>query len=201
MADEDREITLGTGKLLGFFLGLVVVCAFFFVAGFTLGKNSVPTAPTAEVLPAPAPTSTTAKPSAVPTAAVKPDCSVTPEGCPPAGSNELAFSKETVASAANPVPAALPAATVSTPAPVTTPEASRPVTQPSYTVQVAAVSKQQDAEALASALRKKSYQVNVITPTSDNLFHVQVGPFADIKDAEAMRTRLLSDGYNPIVKR
>jgi DedD protein len=32
------------------------------------------------------------------------------------------------------------------------------------------------------------------------LFHVQVGPFTDRKDAEAMRTRLSGDGYNAIVK-
>ena len=34
----------------------------------------------------------------------------------------------------------------------------------------------------------------------DPLFHVQVGPFTDKKDAEAMRTRLAGDGYNAIVK-
>jgi cell division protein FtsN len=35
----------------------------------------------------------------------------------------------------------------------------------------------------------------------DSLFHVQVGPFSDQKDAEAMRTRLAGDGYNAIVKK
>jgi hypothetical protein len=30
---------------------------------------------------------------------------------------------------------------------------------------------------------------------------VQVGPFADIKDAEGMRSRLINDGYNPILKK
>ena len=36
---------------------------------------------------------------------------------------------------------------------------------------------------------------------SDKFFHVQVGPYADVKDAEAMRARLIADGYNPIVKK
>ena len=36
---------------------------------------------------------------------------------------------------------------------------------------------------------------------TDKLFHVQVGPFGDIKDAEAMKSKLLGDGYNPILKR
>lgn len=200
MADEDREITLGTGKLLGFFFGLVVLCAFFFVAGFTLGRNSAPARPAAEVLPAPVPASTTVKPSPAKTA-LQPDCSAAPQGCPPAGSNELSFSKPADNTGAT--PAVAPAAPVATPSgiPTTAPDFGKQAAQSSYTVQVAAVSKQQDAEALASALRKKSYQVTVTTPVSDSLFHVQVGPFADLKEAEAMRTRLLSDGYNPIVKR
>ena len=35
----------------------------------------------------------------------------------------------------------------------------------------------------------------------DKLFRVQVGPFTEIKDAEAMRSRLINDGYNPILKK
>ncbi|MBV9572713.1 MAG: SPOR domain-containing protein, partial [Acidobacteriales bacterium] len=35
----------------------------------------------------------------------------------------------------------------------------------------------------------------------DQLFHVQVGPFTDIKDADQVRSRLVADGYNPILKR
>jgi cell division protein FtsN len=36
---------------------------------------------------------------------------------------------------------------------------------------------------------------------SDKLFRVQVGPYSDIKDAEVMRTKLVGDGYNPILKK
>ena len=71
-----------------------------------------------------------------------------------------------------------------------------------YFVQVAAVSKQEDAESLVDALKKKQYPAFVAgNSTNDKLFRVQVGPFTDIKDAEAMRTRLVNDGYNPIVKK
>ena len=35
---HDTEITLGTGRLLGLFFGLVVVCAVFFGLGYTLGR-------------------------------------------------------------------------------------------------------------------------------------------------------------------
>lgn len=69
-------------------------------------------------------------------------------------------------------------------------------------VQVAAVSKQEDADILVNALRKKQYPVFVVPSVpGDSLFHVQVGPFSDSKDAEAMRSRLAGDGYNAIVKK
>jgi rare lipoprotein A len=71
-----------------------------------------------------------------------------------------------------------------------------------YFVQVAAVSKQEDAQALVDALKKKEYPAFVAPPaTTDKLFRVQLGPFAEVKDAEAMRTRLIGDGYSPILKK
>jgi cell division septation protein DedD len=71
-----------------------------------------------------------------------------------------------------------------------------------YYVQVAAVSKQEDAEALVEALKKKQYPAFTATNSSaDKLFHVQVGPYNDVKDAEVMRAKLISDGYNPILKK
>ena len=37
---EDTEITLGTGKMVTLFFGLVALCAVFFGMGFSLGKKS-----------------------------------------------------------------------------------------------------------------------------------------------------------------
>jgi cell division septation protein DedD len=62
------------------------------------------------------------------------------------------------------------------------------------------VSKQEDADALVEALKKKQYAA-FATPVGDKLFRIQVGPFTDLKDAEAMRTKLMGDGYNPILKK
>ena len=36
---------------------------------------------------------------------------------------------------------------------------------------------------------------------NDKFYHVQVGPFADMKVAEAIRSKLIGDGYNPILKK
>jgi cell division septation protein DedD len=92
-------------------------------------------------------------------------------------------------------PAVTPAAQV-TPAADTSHSAAS-----GYVVQIAAVSKQEDADALVGALKKKGYPVFIADSATDKLLHVQIGPFADIKDAESMRTRLTADGYNPILKR
>src|SRR5438876_9920199 len=40
MAEQDTELTLSTGKLLGFFFGMVVVCGIFFSLGYLVGKGS-----------------------------------------------------------------------------------------------------------------------------------------------------------------
>jgi cell division septation protein DedD len=69
-------------------------------------------------------------------------------------------------------------------------------------VQVAAVSKQEDADSLVDALKKKQYPALIAAAVAtDKLFRVQVGPFSDVKDAEAMRTKLIADGYSPILKK
>ena len=67
-------------------------------------------------------------------------------------------------------------------------------------VQIAAVSRQEDAEVLAGALRKRGFNPSVHPGTGDKFFHVQVGPFTDKTQAETMKQHLLADGYNAIVK-
>jgi len=39
-ASRDTEITLGTGRMLALFFGLVGICALFFGLGYSLGKSS-----------------------------------------------------------------------------------------------------------------------------------------------------------------
>jgi DedD protein len=79
-----------------------------------------------------------------------------------------------------------------------------PVTGPgTIVVQIAAVSREDDAVALAGALRKKNYNVFVVNNpvTNDKFYHVQVGPFSTMAEAEAMKTKLVAEGYNPIIKK
>ncbi|PYX31386.1 MAG: hypothetical protein DMG80_10375, partial [Acidobacteria bacterium] len=97
-----------------------------------------------------------------------------------------------------------PAATTSTETPKTDDNsAAATAANPNgYYVQVAAVTRQEDADALVDALKKKQYPAfSANSPSVDKFFRVQVGPYADIKDAEIMRGRLIADGYNPILKK
>ena len=214
MEAQDQEVTLGTGRLLGLFFGLVIICALFFSVGFSLGRRSAPEPVVAANTTAPAivATGADAKPSPMRAeAASKPDCA-TPGGCPEAApkstTDELTFYKAVEQNAPKaklepptPKPAAQVTIRTVESRPVM-PEMNRPVTLGAgYMVQVAAVTKQEDAEALVHALRKKNYPVITTSGPNDKFYHVQVGPFADMKDAEATRSRLSGDGYNSILKK
>jgi DedD protein len=191
--EQDTEITLGTGRMLALFFGLALICAVFFAIGFSLGKKSTPFG--SAILP----TATKETPAA--------------PGRPSAAKNtqtpaeDLSFYKtvgqkdgDTGLTAQNsqPQPAASAAAS---------PKADTGAAPPgpasgAYYVQVAAVSRQEDADALVEALKKKQYPAFTGSNNpGDKLYHVQVGPYPDIKEAEAMRAHLVSDGYNPIVKK
>jgi DedD protein len=205
-SSQDTEITLGTGKLLGLFFFLVAVCAVFFALGYTLGRRSdvglasagtpVQTAP--GLKPAGSPNQPTASPMTFYKAVEQKDANAqltptaTDSGSGTAAAAQTAPAGDTQASSS-------PTTNSSTTNP---PDPSIALPTSGYFVQVAAVSKQDDAEALVDALKKKQYPAFVANnSSSDKLFRVQVGPFADIKDAEGMRVRLISDGYNPIVKK
>ena len=75
-----------------------------------------------------------------------------------------------------------------------------PTTAGQPMVQIAAVARPEDAAVLVSALRQRGYGVVVRNEPQDKLLHVQVGPFADRTQATVMKQKLLSDGYNAIIK-
>jgi len=193
---QDTEITLGTGKLLVLFFGLVGICALFFAVGYSLGRKSEPAITTASAAGSPqvVPGTTKASSGSPATAPMTFYKSVEQKDAHPELTPAVDTKTEPAAAPADAAAAQTPPADESNAA-TTLPTAS-------YLVQVAAVSKQEDGEALVDALKKKDYPAFVASPiTADKLFHVQVGPFSDIKDAEAMRARLIADGYSPILKK
>lgn len=207
--ERDTEIVLGTGKLLAIFFGLVILCGTFFGLGYSVGHSASPMA---------IQTGQSGKTSA--SSATKPLAGVTVTT--PAAGQQPPFPVNDPNSAANAQVDQAPPQNQSAsnsdsspaPAPTLTPVAAtqadstgNPSTTAApgsgtLTVQVAAVSKQEDAQALVSALQKKNYPVFISSNSgSDNLYHVQIGPFAELKDAEAMKSKLAGDGYNAIVKK
>ena len=191
-ASRDTEITLGTGKMLVLFFGLVALCAVFFGMGFSFGRTSVKAAGNDSV------TSTSAASGPVrPTAVRSPNTNPSP-------SADLTFYKTVGQSNSDAQLATNDRGnnTQDTAAAAKNDAANPPAPALNgYYVQVAAVSKQEDAEALVDALKKKQYAAFAGNAPTDKLFHIQVGPYPDIKDAESIRARLVGDGYNPILKK
>ena len=192
----------GTGKVLFYFFALVALCAVALAVGYMMGKRTSPA--TAET-GAPAATTTAAA-----SGAAKPGPSRALDAAP---AQATPSPMATPAASSSPSPSPTTAVNTTKPAEKTATEA-KPTAAANlapemggaalkgFMVQVAAVSRQEDADALAGALRKKQYPVFVMPGTgTDKLLHVQVGPFAELKDAEAMKAKLAADGYNAIVKK
>jgi DedD protein len=205
-AQQDTEITLGTGRMLAIFFAFVLVCAVFFAIGFSLGRKTS-MAGAGSLLSAP---------TAVPATIVRPSAAKNgaAQATPQSSSNDFSFYKavgeKNANSALMPQGSAAATPTATSPTADGAPKAATdaaisaptPPTSGSYYVQVAAVSRQEDAGALVEALKKKQYPAFTANNTAaDKFYHVQVGPYAELKDAEAMRARLIGDGYNPIVKK
>jgi cell division septation protein DedD len=207
--EKDTEIVLGTGKLLAIFFGLVILCGTFFGLGYSVGHSASPmaiqtgqsgktsasngTKPLAGVTV----TTPTASQDAPPFPANDPNSAANAQVDQAPPQNQSATASDSTAA---PSPTLMPVSATQSDSSAT----ASPATPGSgtITVQIAAVTKQEDAQALVSALQKKNYPVFISSNTgSDNLYHVQVGPFAELKDAEAMKSKLAGDGYNAIVKK
>jgi cell division septation protein DedD len=209
---RETELTLTSTTLLAIFFGMVLLCGLFFGLGFAVGRYGPgESKPANEQAGA-------AVPAASPLGSSRPKPSASAQNTP---EPQRAVVGLPAAEASHAIPAARPERSESAPAAESYP--SQPVVKPALQpqqapptppfrvepsvapalalmVQIAAVSHQEDAQVLVSALRKRGYAVSVRRLPSDSLLHVQVGPFANHNDAYVMRQKLLSDGYNAIVQ-
>ena len=216
---REREISLGATTILGIFFLLALVCAVFFGFGYSMGRRS-------SLSPTPAPDSASVAVKA--TGVAKPTPDLTPSASPSADATDSNSDDTTSAGPQLPQPTQAPAGAPvpqkpqSVTAPLAPPAADSPqftphvvnktIPQPALPpvaaaapglpalVQVAAVSHQEDADMLLNALKRRGYDVTIRHEPQDKLLHIQLGPFPTRKDADAMRQRLLADGYNAIVK-
>jgi cell division septation protein DedD len=201
----DREISLGTPTILGIFFVLALAFAAVFGLGYTMGHKSSQN-PIAAVDPAtgiavtnaakPNAGSLGAHPIATPVAQTTDQPPVSSAAAPQTAT--VALNPPATTKAANPADGLIAGDKIPTPAPQLATGNQQPAT--AFMVQVAAVSSQDVADILLASLQKKGYSVAVHREPQDKLLHVQIGPFADRKEAEAMRQRVLADGFNAIVK-
>lgn len=215
----EREISLGTPTILAIFFALALVCAGIFGLGYSMGRNS---AQNSAESAAPSDTlagSGSAKPAAgslFSQAAAAPAATTTAtaaeDSATPASAAAAQPDPTPTQGAAAPAPtAATPAAAKATPAdgmiagdkrPAATPQPAAASPQPAtgFMVQIAAVSTQEIADDIVIALKKDGYDVAIRHEPQDQLMHIQIGPFSNRKDAEAMRENVLAHGFNAIVK-
>jgi DedD protein len=198
-AANDTEFTLGAGAFLGIGGGLLLLCAVCFGLGYVVGHRSAPEQAAAGVLseqntkPAVMPVGSGAKPGAATQAAVQQPQVQTPEsmtadenGAGGVRAMSAVGSSQGADAQVNPALAL---------------QTQQPRSQvPAWMVQIAAVSHAEDAQVLVDALRKRGYEVAARRDANDNLIHVQTGPFVNRNDANAIRQKLLNDGYNAIVQ-
>jgi len=189
------ERSIGSKQLVGLFLGIVFLCCVFFILGYWMSRAQCEAATSACTNPAPSqPVNTGAQRSGE-------------SGGPPAKSTQAPAkieepgTKKTGTSSTAPPPPSKSAAGKTAPSGKAGGFNPPLIPRGAIVLQVAALTKEQDSLALASALQEKGFPSFVLKPSGDNLFRVQVGPYADAKSAEQAKLALEREGFKAILKR
>jgi DedD protein len=203
------ERVLESRHLVGLFLGVVLLCGVFFTLGYVMGRNqfggsvhaaesTIKNTPTAK--------SKAAEPPApgTPVWDFYPDGNKTDTDHltqpPSAAKTPSASSPPTKAGASN------SASGSAAPKPSANDAKAAHLQQPAIPksailLQVAALRRQSDALEMAEAIQQKRFPCFVATPSSDNYYRVQVGPYQDVAAAESAKRSLEQLGFKPIIKR
>jgi len=198
------EFVLENRQVLLIFFVVVALCGIFFALGYIVGQNTF-SAPTTVAQGETDAADTDSKPSPMPPASYlnRPGSGTNPGQDATDSGAELSFYQSLQESpeptlnspeSSTPPSGGLPAS----------PPSENPLTQtppPGILVQVSALTRREDAEALVELLHEKNLPVLVIAGSNDPLFRVVVGPYDDPKEAERVRTLLEQDGFRPFIKR
>ncbi len=218
MASKERknggDFVLESRHLVGLFLLLVVIFGVVFTLGYLMGRSQYDSRVRAAVGPPPGTDLPTVPPAAKPKPKPEPPDTQVPKkdsdwdfyhsSDPQAAADHLQPPPKSLTPSAPKAAALKPAAT-----PSKTPKPAKPsggaggplIPQGAIMLQVAAVTHQEDALALAQALQQKKFPAFVLTPGADKLYRVQVGPYADNQSAANARKDLEAKGFKSIVKR
>ena len=209
-ASNDTEVTLGGFALFAMGGCLLLLCAVCFGMGYFVGHRNAPESGSSMALPAADATA----PATRSQSGVKPG----------AATQATSQAERAATSDIQPNDSAVESSASDKAAPAPTADSSQAATRPAvqgengeqaaagfhvqpalkqaqgWMVQIAAVSHSEDAEVLVNALRRRGYTATARHDAADNLIHVQTGPFVNRNDANAIRQKLLNDGYNAIVQ-
>jgi len=199
MAEGRAERTIGSGHLVALFLGIVVLCCVFFILGYEMGRAQFEKG---------GGTAVAVKPAA-PAPAVAKEEPASP-GWPSGSSGGASAPGKTGSAAASAQPA-------KSGAPAKSPAASGSsggaagaasnglkapeIPRGSIVLQVAANRNESDALNLAKLLQEKGFPAFVLTPSTDDWYRVQVGPYSDVKSADQAKAALAHEGFKAIAKR
>ncbi len=205
---------LESRHLVSLFLGVVLLCGVFFTLGYVMGHNQYGgPVHAADALDNSAPS---VRPSMKPKEVEAP-----PAVAPAPANNEWDFyakkndnhmdpvAKPSVTSAPPSKTVAMRPANSGPVAPIAsakTVPASAHFQPPrmvkgSVVLQIAALTHESDALAMADVLQQKHFPSFVVTPSTDNFYRVQVGPYPDEHAAESAKAALDHAGFIAIIKR
>lgn len=173
---RDTEVTLGPMALAGLICGLLLLCCLCFWFGYSMGSRGKGAV-------------TAGASSAAPVGGAAVGSASKPGATAPGTSSAQSAAAASQYQAPNTNPVANSSSDSSSGQPMS------PVM-----VQIATVSSHEDADVLVSALRNRGYAVSLSQDEGDGKFHVRVGPFASVSEANTMRQKLLNDGYNAVVQ-
>lgn len=200
--------------MVGLFLGVVLLCGVFFTLGYVVGKTQYGAAVHAAGAP-----QSISQVVRMPTA---PKDNSAAHAAPTPSASEWDFYSKKSDNHADTgwnVPAPSPAVASPTPSPAAVdvpkpapaarvkavPAAARfqppNMLRGSIVLQIAALSHQGDALAMADMLQQKRFPCFVVAPTSDKYYRVQVGPYPNERAAESGRAALEKAGFKAIIKR
>ncbi len=191
---------LESRHLVGLFLGVVLLCGVFFTLGYVMGRNQFGPVhaddPHVRETPSLVPSSAKAKQPEAPAAPAPNEWDFYGKNSP---KDPRPAETPAVASRNSAAPAASmkPAVASKEPARFQPPKLGKNA----IVLQVSALTRQSDALAMADAIQQKRFPSFVVTPTTDNFYRVQVGPYSDEKAAESARHALEQAGFKSIIKR
>jgi septal ring-binding cell division protein DamX len=206
------DMVLESRHVIGIFLLMVVISGVVFTLGYVLGRSQYYT----QVRAATSSTKALARPEPEPVATKPAETSASsqpaPAGLPapsdldfyraaePKKADQLQKPAKAVAAAGKP---AAPAPSSPRPAAAKTKVLLNAPLIPrgAILLQVAALTREDDALALAEALQRKKFPAFVLTPGPDHYYRVQVGPYADAQSAAIAKKALDHEGFKAITRR